>query len=67
MFTELLMNIAHEMLVNTRISSLYLVNSTELNGPVTYREHDYRSTFYSSSFYSAGCSIEMAVTATQPY
>ena len=52
MFTELLMNIAHEMLVNTRNSSLYIVNGTELNGPVTYREHNYRSTFHSSSFYS---------------
>ena len=52
MFTDLLMNIAHEMLVNTRNSSLYLVNGTELKGPVTYREYNYRSTFYSSRFYS---------------
>ena len=40
MFTDLLKNIAHEneMLVNTRNSSLYLVNGKELNEPVTYRE-----------------------------
>ena len=36
MFTELLMNIAHEMLVNTRNSSLYLVNGTELNAAVPF-------------------------------
>ena len=52
MFTELLMDIAHEMLVSTTNSYLFLVNGTELNGSVTYREHDYRSTFHSSSFYS---------------